>query len=213
MIELLIKALLSYLLGSVNGALLLGRLKGIDIREMGSGNAGGTNALRTQGKGFALATMVIDVGKGVLAVLLVASLPLPLVPEAAFHPDWIAAACGAAAMLGHCFPVFYGFRGGKGMATFLGVLAAVSWPLLVLALIVFALVIMLTGYVSLATMLAAAAVPAYVLLIFGFGPLLAFGAFMAVFIAWTHRGNIQRLKAGTEDRFEKAMILRRLIGE
>lgn len=212
MIELIIKALASYLLGSINGALLLGRLKGVDIRQMGSGNAGGTNALRTQGRAFAFATMLIDVGKGVLAVLLIGQLPMPpFLPEAAFRPEWIAVSCGAGAMLGHVFPVFYGFRGGKGMATFLGVLGAISWPLLALALIAFAIVIMTTGFVSLATMLAAVAVPVYALLTLGFGALFWFGVFMAVFIAWTHRTNIERLKSGTESRFEKAMIFKRLI--
>ena len=213
MIELVIKMLASYLLGSINGALLLGRLKGVDIRELGSGNAGGTNALRTQGKAFAIGTMLIDVGKGIAAVLLVAHLPMPpFLPEATFRPEWIAVSCGAGAMLGHVFPVFYGFRGGKGMATFLGVLGAISWPLLVLAMIIFAIVIMFTGFVSLATIVAALAVPVYALLTLGFGAIFWFGIFMAVFIAWTHRSNIDRLKAGTENRFEKAMIFKRLIG-
>lgn len=212
MLELFIKVLLSYLLGSLIGSLIVGRLKGgVDIRESGSGNAGGTNALRTQGKFFAFWVMLIDVGKGVLAVAVVAHLPLPLIPDAAFNPAWLAAACGFAVVAGHVWPVFFGFRGGKGMATFLGVLAVVSWPALVTALIAWALVIMLTGYVGLATMIAAVTVPVYALLNFSGLPLLVFGVAMALFIIYTHRSNIARLRAGNENRFEKAMLLHRLI--
>src|SRR5690606_37548518 len=132
MLELLIKALISYLLGSVIGSLLVGQLSGgVDIRREGSGNAGGTNAFRTHGWKFALPVIIIDAGKGVLAVLAVARLPLPVVPEALFRPEWIAVACGAAAVVGHVWPVWYRFRGGKGMATYLGALGVLAWPVLV----------------------------------------------------------------------------------
>ena len=213
MVELLIKAVLAYLLGSVIGSLLVGRLAGAgDIRTTGSGNAGGTNAFRTRGWKFALPVIVIDAGKGVLAVLLLAPLSIPLVPEATFRPEWIAVACGAAAVIGHVWPVWYGFRGGKGMATYLGVLGALAWPVLVVALVVWIIVLLLTGFVSLATLLAAAATAVYALLVTGLGPLFVFALFMAAFMVFTHRSNVSRLRDGVENRFEKVMIFKRMLG-
>lgn len=214
MLELFIKALTSYLIGSIIGSLVIGRLAGgVDIRAEGSGNAGGTNALRTRGWKFALPVMLIDIGKGLLAVLAVAPLTLPLVPEAMFHPGWVAVACGGAAVIGHVWPIWYGFRGGKGMATYLGVLGALAWPVLVVALLVWIVVVTLTGYVSLATMVAAAAVAVYSLLVTGFGPLFVFGLAMAFFIVYTHRSNVIRLRDGNEYRFEKVMLFRRMLGD
>lgn len=214
MLELVIKAVLAYLLGSIIGSLVVGRLfGGVDIRSEGSGNAGGTNALRTRGWKFALPVMLIDVGKGVLAALVVARLPLPWVPEALFHPAWIAVACGAAAVIGHVWPIWFRFRGGKGMATYLGVLGVLAWPVLVMALMVWLIVLVLTGYVGLATMIAAAAVAIYSLLITGFAPLFWFGLVMALFIVFTHRTNVARLRDGTEYRFEKAMLFKRVLGD
>lgn len=214
MLELVIKAVIAYLLGSVIGSLVVGRIAGgTDIRTQGSGNAGGTNAFRTRGWKFALPVMLIDVGKGILAVLVVAPLDLPLVPEAMFRPEWIAVACGAAAVIGHVWPVWFGFRGGKGMATYLGVLGVLAWPVLVMALLLWVVVLILTGYVSLATMIAAVGVAVYSLLITGPGPLFTFGVVMATFMVFTHRGNVARLRDGTEFRFEKAMLLRRMLGD
>lgn len=213
MIELIVKIILAYLLGSIIGSLVVARfLGGGDIRSEGSGNAGGTNALRTRGKLFAFLVMLIDVGKGVLAVAVLAPLALPLVPEAGFDPGWIAIACGAAAVVGHVWPVFFGFRGGKGVATYVGVLGVLGWPILVVALLVWAVVIILTGYVGLASIIAPTVVALYLLLISGVGPLFVFALLMALFIIYTHRSNIQRLRDGTEDQFEKAMLLHRLFG-
>src|SRR5579871_4691792 len=125
MLALAIRCLLAYLLGSLMGSLIVGRLYGgVDIRTVGSGNAGGTNALRTQGKVFALWVMLIDVGKGVLATAVVPGLPLPFSSSAPpLDLGWTAALCGALAVFGHVFPLFFGFRGGKGAATFLGCVA------------------------------------------------------------------------------------------
>lgn len=213
MLELVIKVIISYLLGAVIGSLLMGRLAGgVDIRSEGSGNAGGTNALRTRGWKFALPVVLIDAGKGVLAVLVIAPLALPLVPEATFRPEWIAVACGIAAVLGHVWPVWHGFRGGKGMATYLGALGVLAWPALVVGMLVWLVALLFTGYVGLATMVAATAVAAYALLISGISPLFVFGLVMAAFIVYTHRSNLKRLRDGTEHRFEKAMIFRRLLG-
>ena len=162
MLELGTKLLLSYLLGSLNGALIIGKLRGVDIRRVGSGNAGGTNALRTQGPVFALFVMIIDVGKGWLPAALLPALVLPGIAQ---DPDvsrvWLMLACGGASIAGHCFPVWFNFRGGKGAATTVGVLIAVAPALLLPGAIVFVGVLVLTGYVGLSTICAAIAMPAW----------------------------------------------------
>lgn len=205
---LLLRIFIAYLLGSLIGSLIVGKLRGgVDIRTLGSGNAGGTNALRTQGKMFALWVMIIDVGKGVLAA---GVLPRLFVVQPVLPLDWVAALCGAAALVGHVFPVFFHFHGGKGFATFLGVLLMLSWPALIVALILWCLVLMLSGYVGLSTLLATWSVPIYALIVRGYqSSLFWFGLVMALFIVYTHRHNIQRLVAGKENRFTRAMLLRR----
>lgn len=204
------KILLAYLIGSVSGSLWLGRLRGVDIRTLGSGNAGGTNALRTQGLKFAAGVMLIDVGKGALATWI--GLQGVGDPVLALR---IALCCGFAAMLGHVWPVFHGFRGGKGVATVIG-LILVLWPaLLLLPIAVFAVVLTSTGYVGLGSILATAALLPAVWLLSPGAPapewLLA-AAVIAVFVAFTHRANVQRLRAGSEHRFDKARLLARLFG-
>src|SRR5688572_21265852 len=117
-LELGVKSLIAYLLGSVSGSLLLGRLRGVDIRELGSGNAGGTNALRTQGWQFALVVMAIDIGKAVLAVGVLPGLDLPLIgikPRVDRH--WLAVACAIAVVVGHVYPLWYDFCGVECAAT------------------------------------------------------------------------------------------------
>src|SRR5512136_3075703 len=117
MLELAVKSLIGYLLGSLMGALMLGALKGVDIRTLGSGNAGGTNALRTQGKLFALGVVCIDIGKGWFAARVLPGLDLPGVGiDPALGRGWLAVACAACATLGHVYPVWWEFRGGKGAA-------------------------------------------------------------------------------------------------
>ena len=212
MITLGIRCLLAYLLGSLMGGLIVGRVYGgVDIRTQGSGNAGGTNALRTQGKVFALWVMLIDVGKGVLATALVGHMPIPLHGGALdLSPAWITAICGALAVVGHVYPVFYGFRGGKGAATFLGSLSVIAPLGLVPGLVVFALTLVLTGYVGLSTVLAVWGVAMFLLMQCGpASPQFAFGLAMALFILYTHRSNIQRLMQGTENRFTRVMLLRK----
>lgn len=202
------KILLAYLIGSVSGSLLLGRLRGVDIRTLGSGNAGGTNALRTQGFKFALGVMLIDVGKGALATWI----GLQGEPDATLALR-VALGCGFAAMLGHVWPLFHGFRGGKGVATVIGLLA-VLWPALLLPMIgVFALVLATSGYVGLGSILAGfTLLPAAWWLARGALPLEWWiaGAAIALFLLYTHRVNVQRLRAGTENRFDKARVLARL---
>src|SRR5580658_2998283 len=163
MLELSVKTLLAYLLGALLGSLVLGQLRGVDIRRAGSGNAGATNALRTQGKLFALSVLAIDIGKGVLAVLYLpqASLPgIPLDPE--IPRAWLTLACGLAVIVGHVYPVWFGFRGGKGVATMIGVVGALDPRLLLPLIAVWSIVLVLTGYVGLASMLAGAALAAVV---------------------------------------------------
>lgn len=201
------KILLAYLIGSVSGSLLLGRWRGVDIRTLGSGNAGGTNALRTQGFQFALGVMLIDVGKGALAtwIGLQGEADATLALRAAL-------ACGFAAVLGHVWPVFHGFRGGKGVATIIGLLL-VLWPALLLPMIgVFALVLTTTGYVGLGSILGVATMlPA--LWLWSARPArewIVAALVLAAFVAYTHRANVQRLLAGNEHRFEKARLLAKL---
>jgi glycerol-3-phosphate acyltransferase PlsY len=216
MLDLCVRLLAAYLLGSVNGALLIGRLRGVDIRTQGSGNAGGTNALRTQGWAFALGVIVIDVAKAVVAVRW---MPAALTPPA-LPAEWLAAGCGFAAVLGHVYPVFHGFRGGKGVATLLGTLLALSLPLLLGLLAVWLLMMMVFGYVGLGSMVAAAALPLLVQFAAARGalapgevlPLTVFGVACAAFVVWTHRSNIARMRAGTEPHARKLWLLGRLTG-
>lgn len=206
--ELILPAavVLAYLLGSLSGSLLLGRWVGVDIRQSGSGNAGGTNALRTRGWKFALGVVLIDVGKGILAAcvpvwlgIAVASLPI------------VQAACVLAAVAGHVWPVFFGFRGGKGAATLIGGLAVI-WPwALPVVLAIWLLVLVGTGYVGLATILACAALVPLAWLQPDAMPMLraAFAFAAALLILYTHRGNLQRLRQGSEHRFQRVRLFSR----
>jgi glycerol-3-phosphate acyltransferase PlsY len=197
--------LLAYLLGSVSGSLLLGRLRGVDIRAAGSGSTGGTNAFRTQGAWFALGTVVIDVGKGALAAWLARRLLPPGLPGA-----WIYAIAFAAA-LGHVWPIFHGFRGGKGAATLVGGLL-VLWPQVVpSALFVWVLSLLWSGYVGFSTIMAGLAVFLTALTWGVEGTRLAYAAAIAAFLVYTHRANLARLRRGVEPRFERARVLGRLL--
>ena len=204
--------LLAYLLGSLSGSLLLGRLRGVDIRRQGSGNAGGTNAFRTQGWRFALGVVVIDVGKGSAATWLGLHVaPAPL--DTAYAHS---ALCGFAAVVGHCWPLFFGFRGGKGAATAVGAVFVLA-PTLVLPLIgVWALVLIATGYVGLATIIAVVAFAPLAMTIPAASvddppALLVFAIATALLIVFTHRSNIMRLVRGKEYRFEEARLLHRFL--
>jgi glycerol-3-phosphate acyltransferase PlsY len=202
MLELSVKVLIAYLIGALLGSLILGRLRGVDIRAMGSGNAGATNALRTQGKAFALAVLLIDAGKGVLAVRW---LPLAMLPGIGQDPDlsreWLTLACAFTVILGHVYPVWFGFRGGKGAATMLGVAGALDPRLLVPVLLCWFAVLLLTGYVGLATMIAGVAlVVAAHMLEPADTPLLGFCILVAAFVIYTHRSNIARMWTGQENR-------------
>ncbi|MBQ9579404.1 MAG: glycerol-3-phosphate 1-O-acyltransferase PlsY [Ottowia sp.] len=190
-----------YLLGSVSFAVLVSRVFGLnDPRSYGSGNPGATNVLRSGSKAAAIAVLVLDVLKGLLPVALV----LHIGPDYGLTGAGAAALTGLAAFVGHLYPVFFGFKGGKGVATALGVVLALSPWLALAVLVVFGVVLAATRYVSLASMSAAAAAPLIMLLPGPWGhSVLAVVAFlvMAALLIWRHRANIERLRAGTEAKF------------
>ena len=208
MLELGVKSLMAYLLGTLLGSLILGRLRGVDIRRLGSGNAGATNALRTQGKLFGLAVLLIDAGKGVLAVLYLPGAPWPAA-DPAVSREWLTLACALAVIVGHVYPVWFSFRGGKGVATKVGVLGALEPRLLIAVSIAWFAVLVLTGYVSLASMIAGAALVAFVYATEPDKvPLLAFCAAIELFVIFTHRANIARMLSGKEPRVQKLWLFR-----
>jgi glycerol-3-phosphate acyltransferase PlsY len=183
----------SYLLGSVPTGLLLGKALGVDIRTSGSGNIGATNVYRTLGRKVGIATLLCDCLKGLIPVLAARWLGLPDI--------WTAAA-GFAAFFGHVYTVFLRFKGGKGVATALGVFLGAA-PLAVLpTIVVFALVIWKWRYVSLASITAAAAMPIIVAIIDKRPLITAMTILIAAIVIWKHRENISRLKAGTENKFK-----------
>jgi glycerol-3-phosphate acyltransferase PlsY len=183
-----------YLLGSIPFGLVITRAAGLgDIREIGSGNIGATNVLRTGRKDLALATLLLDAGKAGLALLLarVIAGDSPLQIE-------FGLVAGAAAFVGHCYPVWLGFRGGKGVATFFGVLFAGVWPLGLMAAITWLGVATIFRYSSLAALCAAAVTPLLGLVAgFSWSEVL-FTLTLAMLIFWRHRSNITRLRARTE---------------
>jgi len=183
----------SYILGSVPTGLLLGKALGVDIRDAGSGNIGATNVYRTLGRKVGIATLLCDCLKGLIPVLAARWLGLPDI--------WVAAV-GFAAFFGHVYTIFLRFKGGKGVATALGVFLGAS-PLAVLAAIgLFALVIWKWRYVSLASITAAAAMPLFVAIIDGRPLITAMTLLIAAIVIWKHHENIIRLKSGTENKFK-----------
>ena len=190
---------LSYLLGSISGSLLVGKVFGIDIRTLGSKNAGGTNAFRSAGLKLALPTVIIDILKGII-------------PEYIFLCDpYLFVWCSFAAILGHVYPIFYGFKGGKGAGTLIGVIIASHPIFLVYLLPVWIISMIFTGYVGLSTILAGFTLPVLVLC---FDCVVAnsmegyFYILISLFILFTHRENVLRMISGTESRFHKMMLFR-----
>lgn len=213
MIELIIKFLAAYLIGNVMGGQVVGRIRGgIDLRAVGSGNIGATNALRTQGKLFALAVLLIDVFKGVAAVLFVPAVQWQWAGALQWNPEWEPYLCGVAVTLGHCYPFYYGFKGGKGVATLAGVFGTLLPWALPWLIGSFVLVVILTGYASLATLTGTVMAMFYVACIGPEGMISRAGVFtvvMALLVLWKHRENALRLWRGGEHRFEKARVLHR----
>src|SRR5512143_2859519 len=189
--------LASYLLGAIPTSYLVGRIfKGIDLREQGSRNLGATNLYRTLGWRYAVPVGVFDVAKGAIPVLLFG----PRAPEVPYFPIW----CGLLAVVGHVYSVFVRFKGGKGVATAAGMvigLAPLAFPVV---LVVWGLIVWLTGYVSLGSIIAALLFPVADWLLHPArrSPvMLTIDIALAGFLIWKHRANIQRLLAGTENRF------------
>ena len=211
--ELILKLLLSYLLGSVSGSMLMGKLKGIDIREMGSGNAGGTNAYRTMGAKFALGVIFIDVLKGFIAVKFVPFLQFGnMLIINRVNLELIHIICGIGVVIGHVYPIFHGFKGGKGAGTMAGVLAAIFPLYLIIGVPIWLVVLVFSGYVGLSTMIASIALPICTYILYPNGIYSSFGFFsvmVSIFIIYTHRSNIHRMIHGNENRFEKFMIFRK----
>ncbi len=200
--------LVAYLLGSIPTGYITARLiKGIDIREHGSGSTGATNVLRNLGKGPGLLVLLVDTLKGVLAIALVDwitnALSLNIVPPSvnpAIWLPWMVALAGLAAVLGHSKSIWLGFSGGKSVATSLGVLLAMSWQVGVCTLGVFGMVLALSRIVSLGSIAGAIAVSVLMLVFAQPLPYLLFAVAGSLYVLWLHRSNIQRLLAGTEAR-------------
>jgi glycerol-3-phosphate acyltransferase PlsY len=213
MLELAIKFLLSYFLGSIMGSLVMGRMRGgIDIRTMGSGNAGGTNALRTQGLTFALGVMVIDIGKGVVGTMIVPAIDLPIIGASPdVSREWLVLCCAAASVVGHVWPMWHQFRGGKGAATLVGTLIVLAPYLLVPVVGAWLLVLVLSGYVGLATVVAGFSAPVVIAVVRlpEEQPVFIYCVVMAMYIGFSHRSNIQRMRTGAETKVSRAMIFRR----
>ncbi|HET7313711.1 glycerol-3-phosphate 1-O-acyltransferase PlsY [Salinisphaera sp.] len=202
-IAIIAAVIAAYVIGSLSGSLLLGPLfNQADLRTGGSGNAGATNALRAGGRGYGLAVLIFDMVKGAVAAGLVPILlhtygPWPFV-------------CGIVAILGHVYPVFYGFRGGKGAATCIGVLAVLLPGSLAFGAAVWVAVLVASGFVGLATILGMIGVAIASFFVPGVpsaGHVFVVAA--SLIIIYTHRGNIARMRAGNENRFERARIWRR----
>lgn len=190
---LAVVAFLSYLLGSVPFGLVITRALGLgDLRQIGSGNIGATNVLRTGNKGAAFATLILDAAKGGVAVL---------IARAVAGPD-AAQVAALAAFLGHLFPLFLNFKGGKGVATFLGTLLALSWPV-GLAVCASWLVAALIFRISSLAALIAAASSTFWMIGFGEGRMMLLGMVLTLLVFYRHAANIARLKAGTEPKIGK----------
>lgn len=185
----------AYLVGATPSSYLAGRLaRGIDLREHGSRNLGATNVYRVLGWGWAIPVALVDVAKG--------AIPVWLFGRWAGGPAWLPAALGVAAVLGHVFSPYVGFKGGKGVATGGGMFLALAPLAVLIAFGVWGAALWLTGYVSVASLLAATSFPLWVRLTRpGASPAFWAAAGLALLIVWSHRHNIQRLVAGTENRF------------
>ena len=189
MFGILAALVFGYLLGSIPFGLLITRAAGLgDVRKIGSGNIGATNVLRTGNKGLAALTLLLDALKGTVAVLI-----------AGWFKDDLALYAGFAAFLGHIFPAWLNFKGGKGVATYLGVLTGLNWPSAIAFAAVWLGVAFLTRFSSLAALTAALVVPAF-LYFLGHGGMALLLLIMTAIIYYNHRANIERLLAGTESR-------------
>ncbi len=203
MIALAAFTLISYLIGAIPFAWIVAKAKGVDIRAVGSGNVGATNVFRAIGKGWGVLTFALDVAKGFLPAFLI-----PLLWSAPDWPQNSGLLFGCAAIAGHNWPVYLKFKGGKGVATSAGVLLGVAPASVGIGLVVWLLTMAISRYVSLASILAAAAIPVAGWLLYGTAnPLLATVlTVLGGIVIWRHRSNIARLRAGTEHRFDRRKV-------
>ncbi|MBC8375426.1 MAG: glycerol-3-phosphate 1-O-acyltransferase PlsY [FCB group bacterium] len=216
MVELLILILIAYVVGSTPTSIIVSKLKyKTDIREHGSGNAGATNVFRTFGWKPALFVTIIDVFKGWVPCYVAGHLNSDSILFAS-NPDALMIIAGFAAVLGHTYTVFAGFKGGKGVGTLAGMLIALFPIALPICLLVFIVTLISTGIVSLGSMLAASALPITLYIIEGINPdvqvsltLRVFSLLIPLFVIFTHRSNIKRMLEGTENRFEKARLFKK----
>lgn len=195
-----------YLLGSISGSVVLGKIKGVDIRESGSGNAGATNAFRTVGPIFAIFVLIVDVMKSYIPLVVI---PLYIEPIS----DLALILCGLSAVLGHVYPIFHNFKGGKGAGTLVGIVIALFPESVLYILLIWILILILTGYVGLSTVLAGISLIIITYFKYSAGIFSPFGYFtlaVGLFLIFTHRSNIERMIQGNENRFEKVMVIKKL---
>lgn len=217
MLNLIFVVILSYLAGSIPTSIIISKLvRGIDIREHGSGNAGGSNVFRILGWKFGILVILLDALKGALAVIVIARLYLDSFPFPNITPfddfTLVQIICGVVAVMGHIWTVFAGFRGGKGIATGLGVLIMIVTIDMALALGVFFLVVSVSRYISLGSIAAAVAVPVILVIrenifgidIQGYHTVLPFTIALALLVIYTHRKNINRIMHGSESKISFA---------
>ncbi|MBK0326440.1 glycerol-3-phosphate 1-O-acyltransferase PlsY [Rhodobacteraceae bacterium F11138] len=189
-IQLILWAVVGYGLGSVPFGMILARILGLgNLRQIGSGNIGATNVLRTGNKLAAALTLLLDGGKGAVAVLL----------ARAFAPEGAVQIAALAAFVGHCYPVWLGFRGGKGVATFLGLWLALAWPVGLACCATWLVTAALSRISSMGALAAAAGSTIWALLL-GYGTTLLLGMVLTLLVFWRHRANIARIRAGTEPK-------------
>ncbi len=198
-------ALGAYLIGSFPSGYVIGRARGVDIRTQGSGNVGATNTLRVLGKKWGYLCFALDIGKGALAVLLARHLAAPLWQ---LDPTWAALLGAIGVIIGHTFPVWLGFKGGKGIATSGGIAIALFPPeVFLLAIGAWVIAFLVTRIVSVASFVATAVLSLTLVADYAMDrtalPILVLGLAMSALVFWLHRANLRRLKAGTEPRFER----------
>ena len=213
MLNLILIVILSYLVGSIPNSIIITKLvKGVDIRDYGSGNAGGTNVSRVLGKKYGILVIILDALKGAIAVVLIARLYLGNFP---FHNSTpfddftlVQIIAGVAAVVGHIWTIFAGFKGGKGIATGLGVLISIITLDMLIGLVVFIAVVGISRYVSLGSISAAVSIPAIMFIrknifhaqVTGYSTVLPFTILLALLVIYTHRENLKRVFAGQESK-------------
>lgn len=201
---LIFAGILGYLLGSVNSSLIVGRFYGVDVRKHGSGNAGTTNTLRTLGKKAALFVLIGDLLKGILAYTAGFYIPVILHQLSGSGVEGGKAiagmVAGTAAIIGHVWPVYFGFKGGKGVLTSLAVLLMIDWKVALILLGLFIIIVLLTRYVSLGSTVCAALFPVLSIILGRDAAVIGFSAVIAILIIYLHRTNIGRLLNGTESK-------------